>query len=85
MQFLLLLSALLSAVTGAFVGPRPDVARMSQVEATFVEAAPVAPRRSDGVRPASGWHRTILDRPLALLTEQLPPAAPALRFVRLIE
>jgi hypothetical protein len=85
MQFLLLLSALLSAVTGAFAGPRPDLARMSQVEATIVEAAPAAPRRADGARPASGWHRTILDRPLAPLAERMPRPAPALRFVRLIE
>lgn len=51
MQFLLLLSALLSAVTGAFAGPRAVEARVSQSEARVVAAPrPVqqaqAPERS---------------------------------------
>lgn len=39
MQFLLLLSALLSAVTGAFAGPRAVEAPVSQAEAQVVATA----------------------------------------------
>ena len=54
MQFLLLLSALLSAVTGAFAGPRPMGAGMEQAEAQVVASAlPAARAQAAAVRPAN--------------------------------
>jgi len=46
MQFLLLLSALLSAVTGAFVGPRGADAPANQVEAQQ-QAPLISPLRAE--------------------------------------
>jgi hypothetical protein len=40
MEFLMILSALLSAVTGAFAGPRPAEARLHQPAATQSVAVP---------------------------------------------
>lgn len=52
MEFLLVLSALLSALTGAFTGPREGEPRPSQAEAQMVAFAEAgAPIRAAALRP----------------------------------
>lgn len=86
MQFLLLLSALLSAFTGLSAGPRVDQVRMEQAEAQVVALAPPAARRhAEAQRPAQPCAavplRTGADAPKR---PALAPAAP-LASVCLIE
>jgi len=87
MEFLLVLSALLSAVTGAFTGARPHEARLhhaatAQSVAVAEPSAKVAvPAARIAVAPAPAPARTIADaRPAAA-----PPAAVPLYADRLIE
>lgn len=87
MQFLLLLSALLSTVTGAFAGPRAVEAQVSQSEAHVVATARPAARAIAAAQlPLQDDARTLIETkpgfagPLAL-----PAAAAILASVRLIE
>jgi hypothetical protein len=66
MEFLMILSALLSAVTGAFAGTRPAEVRLHQAAATQSLAAP-APSATVAV-PAA--------RPVQAIPEQAAEAAP---------
>jgi hypothetical protein len=68
MQFLLLLSALLSALTGGFVGPRAPEPQANQVEAQqeSVLASPV--------RAAAAVVALAPARPLRTAVSQPPPA-----------
>ena len=72
MQFLLLLSALLSAVTGAFAAPRAERAPVGQVEAHQVALAP-APARAVALvaRPESALPTV---RESAVLADHEAPA-----------
>ena len=86
MEFLLVLSALVSALTGAFAGPRVGDARPSQAEAQLVAIAEVAvPARAAALRPQQALPS------IATLSLHVPEVAPApallapLAFVRLIE
>ena len=86
MEFLLVLSALLSALTGAFTGPRDGEARPSQAEAQLVAIAQAgAPVKAAALRPVQAVP------PIARLSRQVPDIAPApallapLAFIRLIE
>ena len=86
MEFLLVLSALLSALTGAFTGPRDGEARPSQAEAQLVAFAQAgAPAKVAALRPVQPLP------PIARLSSQVPETAPApallapLAFIRLIE
>jgi hypothetical protein len=86
MQFLLLLSALLSAVTGAFAGPRSVDAPANQVEAQ--QHAPlVAPLRAQQaavvIAPSRPVRRSLSPR-LPAIIEAPAPAAP-LTSVRWLE
>jgi hypothetical protein len=86
MQFLLLLSALLSAVTGAFAGPRAADAPVNQVEAQQ-EAALVAPLLAENAAaaraPVQPIRRSASPR-LPALIEAPAPSAP-LTSVRWLE
>ncbi|MFN3726868.1 MAG: hypothetical protein ACK4SZ_11260 [Allosphingosinicella sp.] len=86
MEFLLVLSALLSALTGAFTGPRDGEARLGQAEAQLIAAAEAgAPIRTAALRPVQALPS------IARLSGYWPEIAPApalpapLAFVRLIE
>ena len=88
MEFLLVLSALMSALTGAFTGPRDGEARPSQAEAQLVAVAQAAaPAKLAALRPRQPLPT------IAALSSFVPrtalaiaPALPApLAFVRLIE
>jgi hypothetical protein len=86
MQFLLLLSALLSAVTGAFAGPRAADAPVNQVEAQQ-EAALVAPLLAENAaaaRVAVQPIRRNASPRLPALIEAPAPSAP-LTSVRWLE
>ncbi len=85
MEFLLVLSALMSALTGAF-GPRATEARLAQAEAQMVAVAEAAiPARIAAPRPQQALPSIVA------LSRDVPAikAAPALlaplAFVRLIE
>ncbi len=86
MEFLLVLSALLSALTGAFTGPRDGETRLGQAEAQLIAAAEAgAPIRTAALRPLHPLPS------IAQLSSHVPDIAPApallapLAFVRLIE
>lgn len=86
MEFLLVLSALLSALTGAFTGPRDGEARLGQAQAQLIAAAEVGtPIRAEALRPAQALPSIVL------LSRNAPQIAPApallapLAFIRLIE
>jgi hypothetical protein len=86
MEFLLVLSALLSALTGAFTGPRDGETRLGQAEAQMIAAAEAgAPIRIAALRPLQALPS------IASLSSHVPKIAPApvllapLAFVRLIE
>lgn len=86
MEFLLVLSALLSALTGAFTGPRDGEARPSQAQAQLIAVAEAgAPLRAAAQRPVQALPA------IARLSSHAPvlaavPALPApLAFIRLIE
>jgi hypothetical protein len=86
MQFLLLLSALLSAVTGAFAGPRSADAPANQVEAQQ-QAPLIAPLRAEQAAVAKAPLppvRSSLSPQLPVLIEAPAPAAP-LTSVRWLE
>ena len=85
MEFLLVLSALMSALTGAF-GPRATEARLAQAEAQLVAVAEAAvPARAAALRPDQALPS------IAELSRHVPEIAPApallapLAFIRLIE
>ena len=85
MEFLLVLSALMSALTGAF-GPRAVEPRLGQAEAQLVAVAEAAaPARAAALRPVQALPS------IAALSRYVPDIAPApallapLAFVRLIE
>jgi hypothetical protein len=69
MQFLLLLSALLSAVTGAFAGPRAADAPVNQVESQQ-EAARLTPLRAEKA--------AVVKAPVWAVRGSAPPKLPAL-------
>jgi hypothetical protein len=73
MEFLMILSALLSAVTGAFAGPRPAEARVHQPAAaqSVAMAVPAAEVAVPTLRPV----QAIPERP-ARLAPLPAPAAP---------
>jgi len=86
MEFLLVLSALLSALTGAFTGPRDGEARPSQAEAQMVAFAQAGAQvKAAALRPVQAVP------PIARLSSHVPEIAPApallapLAFIRLIE
>ena len=88
MEFLLVLSALMSALTGAFTGPREGETRLGQAEAQLVAVAQAAaPAQAAAIRPRQSLP-TIAERagyaPQAALTFAPAPLAP-LAFIRLIE
>ena len=86
MQFLLLLSALLSAVTGAFVGPRTVHAQTNQVEAQQ-QAVVATPARAQIAAVARARARPIRDgllQPLPAIISAPAPVAP-LTSVRWLE
>lgn len=86
MQFLLLLSALLSAVTGAFVGPRVVAEQVSQAEAQVVTAArPAARAESSMLVPAEALSVVAVEPQPAFAAPVLPTAAVPLADVRLNE
>jgi hypothetical protein len=72
MQFLLLLSALLSAVTGAFAGPRAEGARVEQAETQVI--APAQPAEHVAV-PAP--RRTVTCQARPVMAAMQAPAEPA--------
>ncbi len=85
MQFLLLLSALLSAVTGAFAGTRAVEAPVSQAEAQAPAAERVAAVAQAAVTlPLQRRPATIESRPIIFTPAALPAAAP-LADIRLNE
>jgi hypothetical protein len=69
MEFLMILSALLSAVTGAFAGPRPVEARLHQP----------APAQSVAVAVPSATVALPAIRPVQAIPEQAAQAMPAPR------
>lgn len=85
MQFLLLLSALLSAVTGAFVGPRAVAAQVSQAEAQI--AAPHAAARAESavLIPIQALAGIAAEQRPAVTAPVLPIAAAPLADIRLNE
>jgi len=86
MQFLLLLSALLSAVTGVFAGPRAVEVRVSQSEAQVVAAAiPAAPLQTQAQRPVDPClDRVVRSAPVPAVVFARP-ISPPLKSVCLIE
>ena len=77
MQFLLLLSALLSAVTGAFAAPRAERAPVGQVEAQQVAVAP-APSRAVVLVARAAPIRPIDSERAGFLVQEAPaPIHPA--------
>jgi hypothetical protein len=74
MEFLMILSALLSAVTGAFAGGRPAEVRLHQPAATQSVAAP-APIATVAV-PALRPVQAIPAQPALAAAPALPTAAP---------
>jgi hypothetical protein len=73
MEFLMILSALLSALTGAFAGPRPADARVHQPAAAQSVAAAVPAVRV--AAPASRAAKAIPE-PLREAAPAVAPAAP---------
>lgn len=87
MQFLLLLSALLSAVTGAFAGPRTVEAPVSQTEAQVAATArPVARAQLATILPRPEPGRVFAEpRKPFFSAPLLPIAAAPLTDIRLNE
>ena len=85
MQFLLLLSALLSAVTGAFVGPRAMAAQVSQAEAQVAPASAAARAESPVLVPVQTPGRFAAEPQPAIAAPVLPIAAAPLADIRLNE
>ena len=86
MEFLLVLSALLSALTGAFTGPRAGETRLDRAEAQLVAIAEIAaPAKAAVERPQQALPSVV--RLSAYVPEPAPmPAGSApLAFIRLIE
>lgn len=86
MEFLLFLSALMSAVTGAFAGPRGVEARLDRAEAQMISFAQIAaPARAAVLRPAQELPSVFHVR--RLVPERPPgPVRPSpLAKVRLVE
>lgn len=87
MEFLLVLSALLSALTGAFTGPREGEARPSQAEAQMVAFAEAsAPIRAAALRPAQALPSIarLAASPVAEIAP-VPALLAPLAFIRLNE
>ena len=70
----MILSALLSAVTGAFAGPRPAEARLHQPAAT--QSVAVAPSLATVAVPALRPVQVIPAQPARAAAPALPTAAP---------
>ena len=73
----MILSALLSAVTGAFAGPRPAEARLHQPAATqsVAAATPVATVAVPAIRPVQAVRRqSVTFTPAPALAAPLPSA-----------
>jgi hypothetical protein len=86
MQFLLLLSALLSAVTGVFAGPRAAEVQVSQAEARIVTTAnPAARAHAETQRPVDPCLNRIDQAAGAPAVPPAPPISPPLKNVCLIE
>lgn len=86
MQFLLLLSALLSAVTGAFAGPRALEAPVSQAEAQVAAIArPAARAQLAAVVPLREPGRVLAARKPVFAAAPAPIAAAPLTDIRLNE
>ena len=77
MQFLLLLSALLSAVTGAFAAPRPERAPVGQVEAHQIAAAPAPARAIVLVARPESAHPTVAESAVLAVREAPAPILPS--------
>ena len=84
MQFLLLLSALLSTLTGAIAGVRPVDAQVSQAESMLVAQSTPTARQQGVASPIARASRPELVRAIALLDLAVARPAP-LDLVRLIE
>lgn len=86
MQFLLLLSALLSAVTGAFAGPRAVEAPVSQAEAQVAATArPAARVMIAAILPQRELRRPRADRETGAVAPAAVIAAAPLTDIRLNE
>jgi len=89
LEFLLILSALLSAATGALTGARAPETRLHHAAAAIETAEAVAPRPADEARAVVGVFTLALDlaslvAPVAGEALDLAAAAP-LETVRLLE
>ncbi|HEV2866325.1 MAG TPA: hypothetical protein VGX37_07405 [Allosphingosinicella sp.] len=84
MELLLILSAMLSAVTGAFTGARGEEARVHQSEVTVAAEATVPVARAQAPRALPLPAVRLAGEVLPLLDLAVPAAAP-LEAIRLIE
>ncbi len=88
MEFLLILSALLSAATGALTGARAPETRLHHAAAALEAAEAVAPRPADEARAVRALRPSLdfasLAAPVAGAALDLAAAAP-LETVRLLE
>jgi hypothetical protein len=86
MEFLMILSALLSAVTGAFAGPRPEEARLHQPAPaqSVAVAAPSVRIAIPAVRPVQAIPAQPA-RAVAAPVTAAPPSSAPIRTDRLIE
>lgn len=74
MEFLLVLSALLSAVTGVFTGARPDEARLHHAAPT--QSVPAAAQAATVVVPAKTLVAALPDYSPRVMPDASPAAAP---------